>query len=145
MHLEKMLHLPAHLLRRAHQLSTALFAIELPDEDLTAIQYATMIAVADLGETDSTTISRTIGVDRATLGGVVDRLEKKGMLSRTSCPVDRRVKMLRVTDAGLAVLQRIEPAVMNVQQRLTQNLTAEESELFCSLLLKMVRGTEKVD
>lgn len=47
MHLEKMLHLPAHLLRRAHQLSTALFAVELPGEDLTAIQYATMIAVAE--------------------------------------------------------------------------------------------------
>lgn len=143
MQLATMLLLPAHLLRRAHQLSTAIFAEELQKEDLTAIQYATMVAVADLGKTDSTTISRRIGIDRATLGGVVDRLERKGLLSRTPSSTDRRVKMLSVTEDGHALLEAIEPAVMNVQKLLTRNLTAEESEQFRELLFKIVKGTDQ--
>lgn len=138
MQLANMLRLPAHLLRRAHQQSTALFAIELPDEDLTAIQYATMIAIADLGETDSTTVSRTIGIDRATLGGVVDRLEKKGLLSRSPSALDRRLKMLKLTDEGNALLRRVEPAVMTVQSRLTEALTDDERAQLCELLVKIV-------
>lgn len=142
MQLDTMLRLPAHLLRRAHQQSTALFAMELPDEDLTAIQYAALVTIADLGEPDSTAVSRVIGVDRATLGGVVERLEKKGLLSRTPSAADRRAKVLCLTGEGHALLSRVEPAVKRVQARLTQPLSSEEQKTLCDLLSRMVEHAE---
>lgn len=41
-----------------------------------------------------------ISFDRATIGGVVDRLEQKGLLEREVSPDDRRARLLRLTGAG---------------------------------------------
>lgn len=146
MNLDQMLTLPAHLLRRAHQLSTAIFAVELAQEDLTAIQYASLVAIADLEQPDTTKLSAMIGVDRATLGGVVDRLESKGLLSRKPSSRDRRTKLLSISEEGRDLLKRVEPAVRRVQQRLVEPLDTEESRLLCEILGKVLeRGAQTTD
>jgi MarR family transcriptional regulator, organic hydroperoxide resistance regulator len=45
--------------------------------------------------------------DPSTLTGVVDRLEARGYVERRPSPVDRRVKLLAVTDAGASVRERV--------------------------------------
>ena len=95
---------PGHLIRRAHQISSALFAEECGAFDLTAVQYAALVAIRDNPAVDATRLSTLIAFDRSTLGDVLERLEAKGRIRRSPSPGDRRVKLLHLSKEGEEVL-----------------------------------------
>lgn len=75
--------LPGHLARRFHQLSTALFDLEMrrSEIDLTPVQYAALVTVEDNPAIDQATLASLIAYDRTTTGGVVDRLVDKHLVT----------------------------------------------------------------
>jgi DNA-binding MarR family transcriptional regulator len=133
--------LPGHLIRRAHQVSTAYFAEECGG-DLTAVQYAALVTVGAHPGIDATRLSEIIYFDRSTIGDVLDRMEGKGWILRQSTPDDRRIKRLELSPAGLAVLRQVEPGIHRVQERLLAGLTAAEAKTLVRLLAKMADGDE---
>lgn len=132
--------MPGHLARRFQQLASAVFhaQMEATGCDLTSVQYAALATVARRPRIDQATLANEIAYDRATITGVVDRLLKKGLLSRTVNEADRRARELQVTEEGAALLQAIEPAVDRAQQAITARLTAREAEQLMTLLGKAV-------
>ena len=126
--------MPGHLIRRAQQISTALFAEECAEFDLTSVQYAALAAIRAHPEVDATRLSHLIAFDRSTLGGVLERLETKGWVLRTASLTDRRVKLLRLTLEGERLLRQVEPSVRRVQQRLLEPLTPTDRATMLRLL-----------
>ncbi len=53
------------------------------------------------------TLARKLCCDASNVTGIVDRLEERGLVQRTAAPADRRVRMLVVTDTGLALRRRM--------------------------------------
>ena len=96
--------LPGHHIRRLHQIAVAIFLQETEPLGLTPVQYAALQGVANAPGVDQRTLARTIGLDTSTTGGVVDRLEARGLLQRNAHPDDRRVRRLTLTGAGQALL-----------------------------------------
>jgi DNA-binding MarR family transcriptional regulator len=133
--------LPGHLIRRVHQASTAYFAEECGGE-LTAVQYAALVAIGSHPGIDATRLSEIIYFDRSTIGDVLDRMEGKGWIRRESTPSDRRIKRLDLSSAGQEVLQHVEPGIRRVQDRLLAPLTAAEAKTLVRLLGKMADGDE---
>ena len=133
--------LPGHLIRRAHQVSTACFAEECGG-DLTAVQYAALVAIGAHPGIDATRLSEIIYFDRSTIGDVLDRMKGKGWILRESTPSDRRIKRLKLSPAGLEVLQQVEPGIRRVQERLLAPLTAAERKTLVRLLAKMADAGE---
>ena len=129
--------MPGHLIRRAQQISTALFAEECAEFDLTSVQYAALVAIRANPDVDATRLSALIAFDRSTLGNVLERLENKGWVIRGNSPADRRVKLLRVTLEGERLLRRVDPAVRRVQQRLVEHLTPADRARFLRLLAQL--------
>ena len=115
--------MPGHLIRRAHQTSTALFAAECGQFDLTSVQYAAMSALQATPDLDATRLAALIAFDRSTLGDVLERLEAKGWIVRAPSSNDRRVKKLALSAAGAAVLASVQPAVERVQDQLLATLS----------------------
>jgi DNA-binding MarR family transcriptional regulator len=75
--------LPGYLVRRTQQISTALFAEECAAHDLTAVQYASLVAILLHPQIDATRISQFISLDRSTLGNVLERIgQKDGLFAR---------------------------------------------------------------
>lgn len=130
---------PGHLIRRAHQISSALFAEECAAFDLTSVQYAALVAIRSNPEVDATRLSGLIAFDRSTLGDVLERIETKGWVRRKPSPSDRRVKLLSLTPAGLELVQQVDAAVNRVQERLLEPLTPEERTVLVRLLARLVR------
>jgi MarR family transcriptional regulator, lower aerobic nicotinate degradation pathway regulator len=126
--------MPGHLIRRAHQISTALFAEECAGLDLTPVQYAALVAIKVNPEVDATRLSALIAFDRSTIGGVLERLEAKGWVLRTASPADKRVKLLRLTLDGERLLRRVAPAVRRVQERLLEPLAPADRAVMLRLL-----------
>lgn len=129
---------PGHLVRRANQISMAIFAKECSELDLTSVQYAALTAIRACDGIDATRLSGLIALDRATIGGVMDRLEAKGWIQRKPSPSDRRIKLLHISTSGVALLEAAGPKVDQVQKRLLAPLTPDEQKTFLKLLTKLV-------
>lgn len=128
----------AHLIRRLHQQSTAVFQTRTQDAgfDLTSVQFAALDAVQQQPGIDQASLAATIGFDRATIGGVVDRLEQKGLIQRTVSPADRRARVLELTDDGQELLASCSPVVEALQDEILGPLTNEERAIFLKLAQK---------
>lgn len=126
--------MPGHLIRRAQQISTAIFAEECAGFDLTSVQYAALSTVEANPGVDATRLSALIAFDRSTIGDVLERLEAKGWIARDPSPGDRRIKLLRITPAGTALLREVEPAVRRVQERLLAPLAPRDRATMLRLL-----------
>jgi DNA-binding MarR family transcriptional regulator len=132
--MDNLYEMPGHLIRRAHQISTAIFAEECAGFDLTSVQFAALVAIKSNPDSDATRLSALIAFDRSTIGGVLERLEAKGWVLRSPSPMDKRVKLLRLTLEGERLLRQVEPAVRRVQQRLLDSLPPLDRAVMLRLL-----------
>ncbi|MET4107225.1 MarR family transcriptional regulator [Hymenobacter sp. UYP22] len=67
---------------------------------------------------------------------IVDKLEVKQLVTRTVCPSNRRAVDICITEAGLALLNQLDP-VLEHQRNGLQNLTDEEAAQLSDLLDKI--------
>jgi DNA-binding MarR family transcriptional regulator len=130
--------LPGHLIRRLQQVAVAVFhaEVEAIGFDLTPVQYAALTRVGEHPGIDQATLAGLIAYDRTTIAGVVDRLVQKGFLSRDVSAKDRRAKVLQMTEAGRAALEKLTPAVERAQQVMLSGLEDKEAAEFLRLLKK---------
>jgi DNA-binding MarR family transcriptional regulator len=129
---------PGHLIRRAQQIAVAIFIEECAAFDLTPVQYAAMVAIQENEGIDATRLSAQIAFDRSTLGNVLERLEARGFVERYSSPDDKRVKLLRLTPQGRAVIRRAEEAVRRTQDRILAPLEPNDRRVLLQLLAQLV-------
>ncbi len=134
------MHAPGHLIRRAHQLSVAIFMEETAGNDVTPVQYAILNALLDDPGEDQATLAAKVAFDAATSGSVISRLEARGYIRRVADDNDKRRKLLWLTDEGVAEIAAMKKSVKNVQTRLMKPLDPDEREQFLALLEKMVDG-----
>jgi DNA-binding MarR family transcriptional regulator len=83
-------------------------------------------------------IAQSIHYDKATIGGVIDRLEKRGWVERKANPKDKRAKLVSLIREGRKALEDLTPVVNALQDQVVANLSAEERALFIKLAQKVV-------
>lgn len=98
-----------HLLHRASQRASEIFAQETRDFDLTARQYAVIITVAQHEGLSQTDLVRLTGIDRSTLADVVQRLLKRGLIQRERTMRDGRTYAVSLSSEGKGLLDTIKP------------------------------------
>ncbi len=107
---------------------------------LTVPQLVLLRAIGDQppGTATATTLRETMEVNAATMSGLVDRLARRGLLSRQRSQSDRRVVYLGLTDAGRQALsQAPSPLQEQVLDRLA-DLPADERGTIISSLERLV-------
>ena len=135
--------LPGHLFRRLHQLAVARFTAEMDEAGLTPIQWAALMTTSQRPGLDQSTLSREIHIDTSTIAGVLDRLEARGLIQRRPSPDDRRLRLVYLSDEGVALLKQASVAVLGMQKWLVEPLTADERAMFTQLMLKVLHRLEK--
>ena len=126
-----------HLLRRAHQRASAIFAELIGEDHLTPLQYAVLVKVHDLGSVTQNRLGRLTAMDRATIKGVVERLRERDLIAREPDPANRRRVVWRLTAAGEATVARAVPRGGQISARTLELLSAEEQWVFLSLLERL--------
>ena len=132
--------MPGHLIRRLQQHSTHQFTRQMQSAgiDLTSVQFAAMDAIAQKADQDQAQIARKIAYDRATIGGVMARLEQKGLIERKIAAHDRRARTLALTPLGVEALETARPVVIALQQDILNGLSADEQDSFMQLAQKIL-------
>ena len=129
-----------HLIRRLHQQSTQIFQAQTQAAgfDLTSVQFAALDAIAQNPDIDQASLAAAISFDRATIGGVIDRLEHKGLVQRMVSAQDRRARRLHATPAGERLLAAIRPVVEALQAEILAPLSPAEHAVFLALAHKVL-------
>lgn len=132
------------LIRRLHQRSTAIFTDGMArlGYDLTPMQFASLKALSQYGAMDQARLADYVACDRATMGGIIDRMERKTWVERHISPKDRRARIARLTPMGEEVLHLVEPPVRELQNLIAANLSDEELGIFVQLLQKSLNTVE---
>ncbi len=129
---------PGHLIRRAHQIATAVFMREANASDLTAVQFSALVVIREHPGIEATRVSDLIYFDRSTIGNVLDRLEKKGLILRQAGREDRRTKRLFLTPQGRAELRKLTAKVTRIAEGIVAPLSASDRARLVKLLSKLV-------
>ena len=134
------LDMAGHLIRRLHQQSTQVFVqrTQAAGFDLTPVQYAAIEAIYENPGIDQARVAEMIGYDRATIGGVIERLEKKDWINREVSEQDRRARVLSLTVKGKKIRSALEPIVQDLQKDILQPLSDEDRACFINLALQVV-------
>jgi DNA-binding MarR family transcriptional regulator len=132
--------LSIHLLHRAVQRADEIFADNVSEANLTPRQYAVLVGVAHSADPSQIDLVEITGSDQTTLGQVVRRLLKKGLLQRRRRKEDTRRYAVRLTEAGRQVLQAAEPSVLRAEAEVLARLTGKQRLAFVEAL-KVISGS----
>lgn len=135
--LQQMYVRPGFLLRRAHQISAAIFESNCQALGLTQAQYGTMSVLANAPGLDQTRLARALAFDKVTVLRVIRGLSDRGLVRRSPSMSNRRQLALELTDEGWAVLDRAQPLVAAAYAQLTSPLDTGEKNELVRLLLKL--------
>jgi len=127
------------MLSKAYQRLFHQLREELDPFGITAKQFALLAFLWQEEGLSQAELAERMESDRATIGGMVDRLEKSGIVRRETCPGDRRAYRLYLCDKGRALEPELSELIVKVRQKLFSRFTAEEYQELCRLLNKLRR------
>jgi MarR family transcriptional regulator, lower aerobic nicotinate degradation pathway regulator len=125
------------LLRRAHQRHAAVFVEGMAAADLTPTQFTALIKVVETGRVTQNQLGRLVATDPATIQGVVRRLSLRGLVERTTDPLDRRTAVLTPTPEGRALVRQAVTLARRITEVTLEPLDAAERVRFLALLRKL--------
>lgn len=106
---------------------------------LTASEARTLVHAARAGAVRQNVLAERMGVEAMTLSGALDRLETQGLVERRPDPTDRRAKLVRITDAADAMLERIAPISAALRAEAARDINPEDWKRLLEML-KTVRA-----
>ena len=112
-------------------------ALQESDLTMTQMYFLGVLAHQPDGEASLKELERHFRVAQSTAAGVAARLEKKGLVESVPDETDRRVKRVRVTDAGADTLRRAIETMERSERQMLAPLTDDEQETLLSLLRRV--------
>ena len=106
------------------------------DVGLTPPQYSVLHMLWQQDKRPFKAFAEALKCTRATVTGIIDTLERKGLVRRTPNPADRRSFLATLTDAGRE-LQRSTPSLDKTYDRCCSGLTPLEFQQLGFLLRKL--------
>lgn len=133
---------PSHLLRRAEQFATELFARAELHDGVTLRQTVLLAAIAEAEGASQSDLVRTTGVDRSTLAEMMARMEGRGLIARAAAADDGRAKSVRLTAEGRRRLDAVLPAIRQVDRNLLAALPASKRTAFQMILAELAEAAD---
>lgn len=108
---------------RAWLLGSAIFKerldIQLREHDLDLAEYEILVTLSESADRQlrMAELADAVHQSRSRLTHTVTRMEKRGLIERTTCPVDRRGVWANLTDTGYQLLEDAAPSHVECVRR----------------------------
>lgn len=129
---------PGFLIRRLHQIHTALFNEECGSEGITPIMYSVLSTLGKLGAIDQTALAQAVAIDKTNIADILERLRKHGYVRRRISTKDRRVRLTTLTEKGQQLLDRLDENAERAHARTIEDLNVREQAVLISLLNRII-------
>lgn len=121
-------------LQRATHATLHVLAAELVDLDLTASEINTLANLADRQGRTVSQLGAAVGTRPTTLTSVLDRLERRGHITRGTRAGDRRSVLIELTPSGRLAADTIRQTLADLEHRALADLPAEAVTGFYAVL-----------
>lgn len=95
---------------------------------LTGPQLTVIKILEQLGDLSLSSLSSRIKAKNSTVTGIIDRMEREGLVRRERSEEDRRIVLIRLTDEGRALAGRIEVEPMAIFREALRSLPRRDIE-----------------
>ena len=116
---------------------------DLQSHDLTLTQTRVLGFIMEAGgQVNQKEIERDLQVSHPTVVGLVSRMEQKGFLTSWVDPMDRRSKLIRVTEKAVETDREIDATVQMQDAMLLRGLTPQQVEVLRTCLDQICENLE---
>src|SRR5476649_3038396 len=123
-----------YLLRRAHQRASSIFQMTVGDPNITPTQYSSMVKLNEYTELSQNLLGRLVGMDKATMQGVVRRLKERRLVDSRPDPGDARRTLLSLTIDGQRTVNKLLMNGPAVSRETLKPLSGPEQRQLIELL-----------
>jgi DNA-binding MarR family transcriptional regulator len=112
---------------------------------LTGMQFAIVSFIAkesterDVFQKD---LEQKFDIRKSTVTGILNTMERDGLLLRETVPYDARLRKMILTDKALQAKKNSEQVIDTVENQLSKGLTEEEIATFLTILEKISKNAE---
>src|SRR5262249_3401009 len=104
---------------------------------LTGPQLSVMKLLETMGDLSLSSLSERIRAQNSTVTGIIDRMEREGLVVRERSTSDRRVVYIKLTPKGAALAKTIEVEPMEIFRTVLQALSKEDTKDLLRILGKL--------
>jgi DNA-binding MarR family transcriptional regulator len=132
-----------YLIRRLHQIHSAIFVEECREFGITPVQYGLLTALHYFPGSDQVSLGREVGIDRTNVADVLERLSERGLVRRERSAHDKRSKIAFLTPAGETILEQGRASMMRAQDRILAPLAPPFRPAFLAVLTQLIDGNSQ--
>jgi DNA-binding MarR family transcriptional regulator len=134
---------PGYLVRRLHQIHSAIFLEECQGFAITPVQYGLISTLLAHPGADQVTLGGEVGIDRTNVADVLKRLSERGLVRRERSKTDGRSMVAFLTKEGERVAEEMYESMRRAQDRLLLPLRPEFRAAFLAMLTELIEGNSK--
>ena len=108
--------------------------------ELTHTQYKILMLLLRNPETPirQADIETHFSMTNPSVTGIIQNLEKKGLVERVQNPDDKRSKLVKLTDQAVSMEEELYALGESLETQVTKNLTEDENKQLIALLKKIL-------
>ncbi len=106
---------------------------------LTATQSAALMFIAKNEGCQQKALANATGLNQSAVTGLINRMNKNGLIERKACVEDGRALKLYLSEKGRLKLPEIFPLLGELNKKLTANFTAKEIDIVTSFLNSVIK------
>jgi MarR family transcriptional regulator, organic hydroperoxide resistance regulator len=107
--------------------------------DLTGPQLTVVKMLEQIGDLSLSELSERIRAQNSTVTGIIDRMEREGLVTRERSREDRRVVFIRLTTKGRKLAEDVPVEPWEIFRSALESLTASETRDLVKILGKVAR------
>jgi DNA-binding MarR family transcriptional regulator len=111
---------------------------------LTGPQLTVVKILETIGELSLTELSEKIRAQNSTVTGIIDRMEREGLVLRERSTEDRRVVKIRLTPKGMDLARDVPVEPMVIFRSALEALSKDEMQELLKILLKVSRRVKSI-
>ncbi|MEV0487703.1 MarR family transcriptional regulator [Streptomyces sp. NPDC050508] len=111
--------------------------------DLSVVQTR-MLGILRDREPTMNQLGRHLGLDKSSITGLVDRAQRRGLVTRTASSVDRRSFQVSITDAGRQLVEQVAAEFAERIERCVEPLAGADRQRLSRMATRIVTADAHV-
>jgi len=126
-----------YLVHEVARLMKRRFDEQARHHELTLPQWRTLGQIAISDRATQSTLAAAIDASPMTVSGILDRLEKRGLVARTTDPDDSRAKLATLTPEGEALYQKARAIGLSMYEAALDGVSPADRAIVIASLTRM--------
>jgi DNA-binding MarR family transcriptional regulator len=132
-----------YLARYAHRAFVKALADELESHGILATQWSVLRILWDIEGLTQVGLAERMRVEKASLTGVLEGMERRGLILRVRNEDDRRKINITLTAQGRRLKPQLLPHAAKINRKATRGMTDAETGQLRRLLAKLIQNLER--